>query len=74
MPQVGLLIFDQLYNSLTESYKKCMVSRDRVANLGQMYSKNYAESMILSCWEYDTLSGYVTAVAPKKSAIVNIAD
>jgi hypothetical protein len=39
MPQVGLLIFfDQPYNSLTRSYKKILILRERVADWGQTYS------------------------------------
>ncbi len=33
--------------------------------------RNYAESMILSRWEYHTLSGYVTVVATRKTTIGN---
>jgi hypothetical protein len=38
--------------------------------------RNYAESVILSHWEYRTLCGYVKEVATKKqqSVIVSIAD
>ncbi len=35
MPQVGLLVFDQPYNSLTGSYKKFLIYKDWVADLGQ---------------------------------------
>ncbi len=38
MPKVGLLIFDQPYNSLIWSYKKFLISRDPVTNWGQTYS------------------------------------
>jgi hypothetical protein len=56
MPQVGLLFFDQPYNNLTGSYKKFLISGDRVANWGQTYSTHviftlWMKGIMLAKWQ-----------------------